>query len=147
MLHEPSSNANDVFNLQQSKTQIASSWLPGDGQLLDENGVLVTSGHGHIGQFADQHGTTQPNNCDTTGGGCVAETAIVNGVIMTPPRTAPSPAVEENPRRNTTNANDRLTTDSGALGRGAGAHPAAPAPRIATARRRGRRRCSIPSLG
>jgi hypothetical protein len=58
MLHEPSSNANDVFNLQQSKTQIASSWLPGDGQLLDENGVLVTSGHGHIGQFADQHGTT-----------------------------------------------------------------------------------------
>jgi hypothetical protein len=110
-------NANDVFNLQQSKTQIASSWLPGDGQLLDENGVLVTSGHGHIGQFADQHGTTQPNNCDTTGGGCVAETAIVNGVIMTPPRTAPSPAVEENPRRNTTNANDRLTTDSGALGR------------------------------
>jgi hypothetical protein len=92
-------------------------WLPGDGQPLDENGVLVTSGHGHIGQFADQHGTTQPNNRDTTGGGCIAETAIVNGVITTPPRTAPSPAVEENPRRNTTNANDRLTTDSGALGR------------------------------
>src|SRR5438876_530001 len=87
-----SSNANDVF-------------------------VLFTSGHGHIGQFADQNGTTQPNNCDTTGGGCVAETAIVNGVITTPPRTAPSPAVEENPRRNTTNANDRLTTDSDALGR------------------------------
>ena len=118
MLHEPSSNANDVFNLQQSKTQIASSWLPGDGQLLDENGVLVTSGHGHIGQFADQHGTTQPNNCDTTGGGCVAETAIVNGVITTPPRTALSPGRGGGkPTQKHDNANERLTTDSGALGR------------------------------
>ena len=76
------SNANDVFSIQQSKTQFASSSVP-DGQTLDENGLLFTSGHGHISQFANQNGTTQSNSCDTTAGGCAAETAIVDGVPTT----------------------------------------------------------------
>jgi hypothetical protein len=77
------SNANDVFTIQQSKTQFASSLVPGDGQLLDENGLLMTSGQGHISQFANQNGTTQSNSCDVTNGSCAAETAIVDGVPQT----------------------------------------------------------------
>jgi hypothetical protein len=77
------SSTNDVFTIQQSKTQFASSLAPGDGQLLDENGLLTTSGQGHIGQFANQNGTTQSNSCDVTNGSCAAETAIVDGVPQT----------------------------------------------------------------
>jgi hypothetical protein len=71
-------NPGDVFNLQQSKTQFASSAVP-DSQTLDEKGDLTTSGTGHISQFGDQNGTTQTNTCDVTGGTCVAETAIIDG--------------------------------------------------------------------
>ncbi|HEX6491426.1 MAG TPA: hypothetical protein VF002_08655 [Gaiellaceae bacterium] len=65
------SNANDLFTIQQSKNQFTSS--PTSVQHLDQIGELDTSGHGHIGQFANQNGTTQSNTCDTTtSGACFA---------------------------------------------------------------------------
>ncbi len=65
------SNADDVFSIQQSKTQLTSSSAA--NLFLDQLGQLDTTGHGHIGQFANQNGTTQPNSCDVTNGGCEAE--------------------------------------------------------------------------
>jgi len=65
------SNPNDVFSIQQSKTQLTSSAAA--NLFLDQLGELDTTGHGHISQFANQNGTTQPNSCDVTNGACEAE--------------------------------------------------------------------------
>src|SRR5205814_8191850 len=71
------SNPNDVFTIQQSKTQLTSSSNP--DQFLRQDGELDTTGHGHISQFANQNGTTQMNSCDVTNGGCEASQQCTNG--------------------------------------------------------------------
>jgi hypothetical protein len=74
-------NASDVFNIQQSKTQLASSAAA--NQFLDENGFLDTTGHGHISQFGNQNGSTQSNACDVNAGQCAAETIAEDGTFDT----------------------------------------------------------------
>jgi hypothetical protein len=74
-------NAADVFNIQQSKTQFASSAAA--SQFEDENGFLDTSGHGHISQFANQNGTTQSNTCDVSDGECAGEIIGEEGTFAT----------------------------------------------------------------
>jgi hypothetical protein len=75
------SNTNDVFNIQQSKTQLTSSAAA--SQFLDENGFLDTFGHGHISQFGNQNGTTQSNSCDVDHGQCAAEIIAEDGTFAT----------------------------------------------------------------
>jgi hypothetical protein len=75
------SNTNDVFNIQQSKTQLTSSAAA--SQFLDENGFLDTTGHGHISQFGNQNGTTRSNSCDVDNGQCAAEIIAEDGTFAT----------------------------------------------------------------
>jgi hypothetical protein len=74
-------NSSDVFNIQQSKIQLASS--AARNQFLDESGFLDTTGHGHISQFGNQNGSTQSNSCDVNAGACAAETIAEDGTFDT----------------------------------------------------------------
>jgi len=71
----------DIFNIQQSKTQFASSVAA--SQFEDENGSLDTTGHGHISQFANQNGNTESNTCDVDNGACAGEIIGEEGTFAT----------------------------------------------------------------